>query len=145
MVSRGFLSFNLAGIPANATIHEATLDLSSYTQTGNPTYATGMYGNMGSIEIYYYQYDKLSDLDKMSYNRTASLVSGGNITDYPRSPWRVDVKNSSTGEPVLQDLVQSGQARCQFRIQFFTSTNWDRKGDMICFDDAKLIVKYTTS
>jgi len=120
------------------------LDLSSYSETGSPTYTVASWGNMGAIEIYYYQYGKLSDLDIMSYNRTAPLAAGGNIIEYPGSPWRVDVKNSSTGEPVVQDLVRSGQARCQFRIQFFTSTNWDSKADMFCFDDAKLIVKYTT-
>jgi len=141
--SRAFLSFNITGIPLNATVHEAFLDMSSYTQIGNPTYGTAMYGNMGAIEIDAFQYGKLADLDTMSYNRTATQVSGGNITDYPLSPWRVDVKNSSAGAPVVQNLVQSGQERCQFRIQFFTSTNWDGVSDMLCFDDAKLIIRYT--
>jgi hypothetical protein len=144
LASRAFLSFDIAGIPANAVVHEAFLDLSSYTQTGNPSYTTSMWGNMGAIEIYYYQYGKLADLDIMTYNRPGTLVSGGNITDYPVSPWRVDVKNLYNGETIVQNLVQSDQARCQFRIQFFTSTNWDGKSDMFCFDDAKLIVKYTT-
>ena len=141
--SRGFLSFNISGIPLNAAVHEAYLDLSSYTKKGNPNYGSAMYGNMGAIEIYALQYGKLADLDTMSYNRTATQVSGGNITDYPLSTWYVDVKNSSAGGPVVQALVQSGQARCQFRMQFFTSTNWDGVSDMLCFDDAKLIIKYT--
>ena len=143
LASRAFLSFNITGIPLNATVQEAFLDLSSYTQKGSPTYGSAMYGNMGAIEIDAIQYGKLADLDTLSYNRTATQVSGGNITDFPLSPWRVDVKNSSAGQPVVQDLVQSGQERCQFRIQFFTSTNWDGTSDMICFDDAKLIIRYT--
>jgi len=78
----------------------------------------------------------------MAYNRPAALVNGGNIINYPLSPWRLDVKSSDAGDPVVQNLIQTGQTRCQFRMQFFTSTNWDMKADMFCFDDAKLIIKY---
>ncbi|MBN1374880.1 MAG: hypothetical protein JXA01_01855 [Dehalococcoidia bacterium] len=144
LASRAFLSFNISGVPSNAVIHEAVLDLSSYTQTGNPTYSSTMWGNMGAIEVYFYQYGDSSNLDTMAYNRPGTLASGGNITSYPSSPWHVDVSIASTGEKALQNLVQSGQPRCQFRIQFFTSTNWDSTSDMFCFDDAKLIIKYTT-
>jgi hypothetical protein len=143
LASRAFLSFDITGIPANATINEAILDLSSYNQAGSPTYTVSMWGNMGAIEVYFYQYGGLSDLDIMAYNRQGRLISGGNITSYPQSPWQLDVKSSDTGEQVLQNLVQSGQSRCQFRVQFFTSTNWDGKADMLCFDDAKMIIKYT--
>ncbi|OGO18242.1 MAG: hypothetical protein A2Z02_03615 [Chloroflexi bacterium RBG_16_48_7] len=143
LASRAFLSFNIAGIPANATISEAILDLSNYSQTGNPTYMLNGWGNMGALEVYLYQYGRLTDLDIMAYNRPGVLTKEGNMTDYPRSPWRLNVKDTYTGEAVIQNLVLAGQTRCQFRIQFFTSTNWDSKADMFCFDDAKLIVKYT--
>lgn len=147
LASRAFLSFNIEGIPSNAIINEATLNFSSYTQIGNPTYTLSGWGNMGALEVYFYQYGGLSSLDTMSYsmayNKAATLVSGGNITAYPLSPWSLDVKNSYTGEQVVQNLFQTGQSRCQFRIQFFTSTNWDGIADMFCFDDAKLTIKYT--
>jgi len=142
LASRAFLSFNITGIPQNAVIEQATLDLSGYGQIGNPTYSVSNWGNMGALEVYFYQYGVLANLDTMAYNRPAMPVSEGDITDYPISPWYVDVTSSSAGEQVIQNLVRSGQTRCQFRIQFFTSTNWDGKADMLCFDDAKLIVKY---
>ena len=140
--SRAFLSFDISGIPRNAIITEAILDLSGYTKVGNPTYDLAMYGNMGAIEIYSFQYGGLSDLDIMAYNRLGTLINGGGIIDYPASPWLVNVTGSSTGEPVIQNLVQSGQLRSQFKVQFFTTTNWDGKSDMFCFDNAKLILKY---
>jgi hypothetical protein len=143
LASRAFLSFNIAGIPLNATINEAILDLSNYSQTGNPSYMLAGWGNMGALEAYLYQYGRLTDLDLMAYNRPGVLVKEGRMTDYPRSPWHLNVKDTDTGETVIQKLVISGQTRCQFRIQLFTSTNWDNKADLFCFDDAKLIIKYT--
>jgi len=41
------------------------------------------------------------------------------------------------------ELIQSGQARCWFRIRYLTSTNLDGKSETFCFNDVKLIVKYT--
>ncbi len=140
--SRAFLSFDISGIPRNAVVTGAVLDLSGYKKVGNPTYDIAMYGNMGALEIYFFQYGALSDLDILAYNRPGTLVSGGNITEYPVSPWLIDAANSSNGEQVIQNLVQAGQSRCQFRMQLFTTTNWDSVSDMLCFDDAKLIVKY---
>ncbi|MDD5398115.1 MAG: hypothetical protein PHU70_03435 [Dehalococcoidia bacterium] len=140
--SRAFLSFDISGIPGNAVVTDAILDLSGYKKVGNPTYDIAMYGNMGALEIYFFQYGALSDLDILAYNRPGTLVSGGNITEYPVSPWLVEAANSSNGENVIQNLVRAGQSRCQFRMQFFTTTNWDNVSDMLCFDDAKLIVKY---
>jgi len=55
------------------------------------------------------------------------------------------VKDSADGDPVIQNLVQRGKSRSQFRIQFFTTTNWDSISDMLCFDDATLTIKYTTA
>ncbi|MFA5399470.1 MAG: hypothetical protein WC169_04725 [Dehalococcoidia bacterium] len=140
--SRAFLSFDISGIPPNAVVTGAMLDLSGYKKVGNPTYDIAMYGNMGALEIYFFQYGALSDLDILAYNRPGALVSGGNIIEYPLSPWLIDVANSSNGEHVIQNLVQAGQSRCQFRMQLFTTTNWDNTSDMLCFDDAKLILKY---
>jgi len=140
--SRAFLSFDISGIPRNAVVTGAMLDLSGYKKVGNPTYDIAMYGNMGALEIFFFQYGALSDLDILAYNRPGTLVSGGSITEYPVSPWLINVANSSNGEHVIQNLVQAGQPRCQFRMQLFTTTNWDGVSDMLCFDDAKLIVKY---
>jgi len=141
--SRAFLSFDISSIPSNAIIEEAILDLSRYNKIGDPTYVRSLWGNMGALEVYYLQYGGFNNLDFSDYDRSAKVTENGVFTEYPLSPWAWDIKNSDDGTTVIQDLVQSGATRCQFRIQFFTSTNWDGVSDMICFDNAILTIKYS--
>lgn len=140
--SRAFLSFDISAIPDNAIIKEAILDLSNYTVYGDPTYMHGSWGNMGALEVNHLQY---TDLNYKAYTETATPVANGNFINYPLSPWAWDVKNSSDGQPVIQGLIQQGKSRCQFRMQFFTTTNWDSISDMLCFDNATLTIKYVTA
>ncbi len=139
---RAFLSFDISSIPSDAVVLEAVLDLSDYTVTGEPTYAKGRHGNMGALEVYHYQYGDYDDLDRTDYLKAASLTSGGAFQDYPQDPWRWDIKDSEEGDTTVQGLVNNGASRCQLRIQFFTSTNWDGIADMICFQQATLTIKY---
>jgi len=140
--SRAFLSFDISQIPDNAIIKEAILDLSNYYVYGAPTYMRSNWGNMGALEVYHLQY---TDLNYKAYTEMATLVANGNFINYPLSPWAWDVKGSNDGEPVIQGLIQQGKSRCQFRIQFFTTTNWDSISDMFCFDNATLTIKYVTA
>lgn len=142
LASRAFLSFDISSIPHNAVIQQATLDLGSYTQQGTPSYSRSNWGNMGALEIYFVEYDNLEDVVLNAYNKTGKLVAGGTYKDYPLSPWSLNVLNSENGEPVLQSLVYTGKTSCQFRIQFFSSTNWDSVADMLCFDGASLTIQY---
>ena len=143
MPSRAFLSFDISSIPDNAIIEEAMLDLSNYTMKGDPSYMRSSWGNMGALEVYHLQYGNFEDLDFKSYTEMAKLTANGEFTDYPASPR--DVKYSDDGEPVIQELVQQGKSRAQFRIQFFTTTNWDSISDMLCFDNASLTITYTAA
>jgi len=143
MASRAFLSFDISSIPDNAIIEEAVLDLSQYTKHGDPSYMRSNWGNMGALEVYHIQYGTFEDLGFEAYTEWAKLTSNGEFTDYPLFPW--DVKSSADGDPVIQKLVQQGKSRSQFRIQFFTTTNWDSISDMLCFDDATLTIKYATA
>jgi hypothetical protein len=140
--SKAFLSFDISAIPTNAVIEAAILDLSKYTISGEPTYVKGPHGNMGALEFYFYQYGNYDDLDRAAYMKIAPLIQNGSQQEYPLDPWQWDIKESSDGEPVLQELVQSDATRFQLRIQFFTSTNWDGVADMICFKNAMLTVYY---
>ncbi|MGB8706773.1 MAG: hypothetical protein WCD72_02330 [Dehalococcoidia bacterium] len=140
--SRAFLSFDISSIPANAIIKEAILDLSNYSVYGSPTYMRSSWGNMGALEVYHLQY---TDLNYKAYIEMAMLVANGEFINYPLSLWAWDVKDSNDGEPVIQGLIQQGKSRCQFRIQFFTTTNWDSISDMLCFDNATLTIKYVTT
>jgi len=139
--SRAFLSFDISSIPANALINEAVLDLSNYSVIGSPSYMRGTWGNMGALEVYHVQY---SNLHSKAYTQAGLLTANGSFINYPMSPWAWDVQSSSGGQPVVQDLIQQGGSRAQFRIQFFTTTNWDSIADMLCFDNATLTIKYRT-
>jgi hypothetical protein len=141
--ARAFLSFDISSIPYDAVIEEAILDLSDYGKTGDPTYTRSSWGNMGALEVYYYQYDNFDDLDFSDYDEAVAITQIGEFIEYPLSPWECDVMNSGEGTPVIQNLLSSGATRCRFRIQFFTSTNWDVVSDMLCFDNAVLTIKYS--
>jgi hypothetical protein len=139
---KAFLSFDISSIPQDAIIEAAMLDLTDCTVIGEPTYVKGMHGNMGALEFYYYQYGSYEDLGREAYMRIAPFTANGVQQEYPLNPWRWDISESDKGEPIVQQLVESGALRCQIRIQFFTSTNWDGVADMICFENATLTVYY---
>ena len=142
LVSRAFLSFDISSIPRNAIIKEALLDLSQYTVKGDPSYMRSMWGNMGALEVYYVQYGTYDNLGINAYTDAGKLVANGKLTSPPDYPW--DVKESEYGVHILQSLVNNGEPRCQLRLQFFTSTNWDSTSDMLCFDNATLTIRYST-
>jgi hypothetical protein len=144
MASKAFLSFDISSIPDDAIIEEAVLDLSNYTKYGDPSYMRSSWGNMGALEVYHLQYGSLEGPRFSAYSEDAELTANGEFTSYPLSPWAWDVKDSNAGEPFIQNLIEQGKSRCQFRIQFFTTTNWDSTSDMFCFDDASLTIKYAS-
>ena len=146
MASRAFLSFDVSSIPGNAVIDDVSLNLSGYTTTGSPTYTDPtngpQYGNFGALKIERYQYGAYEDLNTYAYNRPGELVASGEITSYPLSTWKLEIQDPASGVSSVQGLVTAGQPRFQLRAQFFTSTNWNGVQDMLCFDQAKLTVKY---
>jgi hypothetical protein len=146
LASRAFLSFDISWIPSNALIDEVVLSLGGYTTTGSPTYTDPIYGsrygNLGALEIYRYQYGTYEDLDTLTYNGQGELVASGKITNYPLSPWNLEIKDPASGKLSVQGLIITGQPRFQLRMQFFTSTNWNGVADTLCFDRATLTVKY---
>jgi len=142
--SRAFLSFDLTALPPTAVVSGAVLDLTGYTVMGNPTYSSANWGNMGALEIYQYQYGSAGSLGRLAYEATTTMVGSLKLADLQAgAPLIVDVTLNDRGENVVQKLISAAQGRCQFRLGFFTSTNWDSKADMICLDRAVLRIKYS--
>ena len=143
LASRAFLSFDLTSLPPAANITEAVLDFSGNTVLGAPTYSNANWGNMGAMEVYQYQYGLLENAGRLAYESTTSSVGSLKLTDAANLPLQLNVTLDGNGNNVVQQLMNNSQSRCQFRVQFFTSTNWDSKADQLCLEGALLRVKYT--
>ncbi|MHB8085449.1 MAG: hypothetical protein ACYDHZ_06465 [Dehalococcoidia bacterium] len=141
--SRAFLSFDITPLPKSAVINEATLDSDNYAVIGSPTYGKSNWGNMGALEFYQVRYGSSGDIARIDYESTAPLVSSIKLTDLTGTPLKVNVTQDNNGNNFIQQLLDSGAARCQFRVQFFTSTNWDSKPDLMCLDGMVLRIKYS--
>jgi hypothetical protein len=141
--SRAFLSFDISSIPVNATISEAILDFGAYSVTGNPTYGGSVHGNMGAMEVYRAQYQRFEDLGRLAYDFPAAQAGTVRWDGVSNTPLLLDVTLDKNGVNIIQSLLAENSVRCQFRVQFFTTTNWDSVADSICFDRAMLKVVYT--
>jgi len=125
-------------------VNEAVLDFGDYLINGNPSYSSASWGNMGALEIYTIQYTKFDDPGRIAYESPQTSVTSLRLSADSSVPISVDVTTASNGNNIVQSLRNDGQTRCQFRIQMFTSTNWDSKADSICLDNARLRVKYSS-
>jgi len=140
---RAFLSFDLTTLPPTAVISEAVLDLTGYSVVGNPAYSSANWGNMGALEICQYQYGSMGSLGRLAYEAPAPAVGSLKLMDLQNTvPLLVDVTLDDRGDNIIQKLLSNAQGRGQFRLGFFTSTNWDSVADMICLDRSVLKIKY---
>jgi hypothetical protein len=143
LASRAFLSFDISSLPQKAVVSEAVLDFTGYTLVGNPTYSTANWGNMGALQVYQSQYGAFDGLGRLGYDATAPISGSLRLNELSGAPLKLDVTSDGSGRNMIERLLADGQGRCQFRVQFFTSTNWNTKTDMICLDGAVLRVKYS--
>jgi hypothetical protein len=141
--SRAFLSFDISSLPKSALVKEASLNLDSYNVIGSPTYNKSNWGNMGALEFYQLQYGLSGDIGRVDYESTVPLVSSVKLTDFTGLPLIIDITRDNNGNNFIQQLLAGGAARCQFRAQFFTSTNWDSRADLVCLDGMVLKITYS--
>lgn len=142
LATRGFVSFDITGIPEGATITTATLRLYQAKTEGDP------YGAGGSLKVDHLNYG--SSLENADY-AAASLISNiATLTTNSTVEW----KNAILTNEVKNDL-SAGRTKSQFRIHFTTEvTGGDNTGDFAYFTSAedkpdpstgntpKLIIKY---
>lgn len=129
---QAFLSFDISGIPATATITQVSADFSNYDKLGDP------WGSLGCLYLYAQNYGTLDAGD---------YFAGAPLDGLLR--WCGDTGISAvTTDNDLKALVQSrlGTSRVQIRAQFPDRTSdADGVADAVRFGPAiKLIVKYTT-
>lgn len=124
-----FLSFDITGIPNNATIVEVKTDFKDYVITGNPF-------GLGALNAYVANYGPTLE--------PGDFVVGlppGNIADWGSTA----ALNVIEVSPELKTSLQSklGTSRLQIRLQF-AGSNGDGVKDRVTFSNPRLIVTYTT-
>lgn len=128
-----FLSFDISGIPSNATIAKVVTDFRDYDTVGDPF----VLGNDGCIRAYVQDFGTLDAGDFFNGDPTGAVARWCSTGELDVSAEQVDMKAA----------VQSklGGSRFQIRIQFRPPlTNNDGVGDVIRLGDVKLVVTYST-
>ena len=125
---KGFLSFDISGIPAGATITSSTLGLTGSTVVGGNPLST-----LGSLRVYNVDYG--TSLTVADFNGP-KLSTVWSATSAPSDV--IDVKSE------LANAVSSGKKNLQFRIEFSIPTDNDGAYDRIEFNNPTLLYFYST-
>jgi hypothetical protein len=123
LVIRGFMSFDLSGIPAGATVHSIELRFYQVQVSGNP------YGKLGNPLLNHVDYG--SSLNQSAYD-TPAMHSA--ILSPHTSPgdWYT-ITSGVIADWIEQDLA-AGRSRLQMRLQFATETDGDGSQDTVSFE-----------
>ncbi len=130
----GFLSFDISGIPTNATITEVKMDLSSgYDLLGSP------FAHLGCLKVYMQNYV----IPLIAGNFVAFPAPSGedhswcSTSDLNTAQADNDFKSELQGKLGVSN-------RIQYRLQFGIATNSDNAADAVRLGAPKLLVTYTT-
>lgn len=143
LITRGFVSFDLASLPSGITVEKATLRIYQTSIIGNP------YGVGGNLLVDHLDYgDSLGDDD---YNRSSLSSNIGTLSSNATVEW----KELEITDRLRNDLT-SGRSRSQYRLHFTTETiGGDVTGDFAKFESGensqgtgnlpKLVVRFRRS
>lgn len=129
---QGFISFDISGIPAGATISKVVVDFSDYDNIyGNP------FGSLGCLRAYLHDYGILDGGDYFTGTPGGSLISFCSVGD-------MAAQSNTSIRDALQAKV--GGSRFQMRLQFTDIiTDGDGNSDLVTWTPShspKLIVTY---
>jgi hypothetical protein len=128
--SQVFLSFDINGIPDDATINEVKLKFNDNDTLGDP------FASLGYLRIYQQNYGTLDAGDYFTGTALGALVRWGNMTEVNAITAYEDVRSS------LQSKLSS--SRYKLRLQFNdTTTDGANDADMVRFGTPQLVIKYT--
>lgn len=129
--SQAFLSFDLSGLPAGATIIEVKVNFSNYDMLGDP------FGGLGCLRIYTQDYGTLDAGDFTGGSPLGAVARWCSPAELSAETLAADLKAA------IQAKV--GSTRAQFRAQFNESaSDGDGIADMTRLGaNIKLIIKYT--
>jgi hypothetical protein len=127
---QAFVSFDISGIPSNATIDKVTVDFSSFDTLSNP------FGAIGCLNAFPGTFFPLEASD---------YVSGG----APGGALAVWCDSSSLSAASSNDAIKNhlqsilGSSELQLRLQFSSESDGDAVNDMVRFTNPKLIIEYS--
>jgi hypothetical protein len=123
LVTRGFMSFDLSGIPASATIKSLELRFFQVQINGNP------YGKLGNPLLKHVDYG--SSLESADFNGP-ELASATLSPKTSSGQWYI-ITSDTIADWIEQDL-SAGRTRFQGRLQFFTETDGDGFQDSVSIE-----------
>jgi outer membrane biosynthesis protein TonB len=123
LVTRGFMSFDLSGIPASADVKSIELRFFQAQVTGDP------YGKLGNPLLKHVDYG--SSLENADYNgpELASAILSPRTS---AGQWYI-ITSSTLADWIEQDLA-AGRTRFQGRLQFSTETDGDGIQDSVSIE-----------
>jgi hypothetical protein len=127
-ITQAFLSYNISGIPAGATIVDVKTDFHDYTIMGNPF-------GLGVLNAYVANYGPTLDITDF-----VSTYPSGNIADWGSTSALNNIESSTLLKNSLQSSL--GTSRFQLRLQF-PGSNLDAVKDRLTLTNPALIVIYT--
>ncbi|MGD9145477.1 MAG: CARDB domain-containing protein [Anaerolineae bacterium] len=123
LVARGFMSFDVSGIPAGSTIDSVELRFYQKEVQGDP------YGKLGNLVLE--QVDYGSSLGDSAYH-TPALASA--MLDMQTDPGAWYIISDPTILSWVQSNLEAGRSRFQLRLQFRQETDGDRLEDWVAVE-----------
>jgi hypothetical protein len=124
-----FLTYDISGIPSNATITEAKIDFRSYSVTGNP---------FGLGTLFGFVTDYGGTLDGSDF---VAGLPGGSTLGWTSTGMLDSLHASAELKAAIQSKLGTG--RIQWRLQF-AGSNLDAVKDRLSLTNPTFIVTYTT-
>jgi len=123
---QGFASFDISGIPADASITSVEVDFSSYSIGGTP------FADLGCLRVYQQEYGELEETDFFT----------GTPTD-PVLRYCSEAAIMAHDSPSMRDALQDSIGNNRFQLRFqFNETETDNNGDQdyVHWDNNELIL-----
>ena len=126
LVVRGFMSFDLSGIPATAQVQSIQLRFYQVSVTGTP------YAKLGNLLLQHVDYG--STLNDAAFD-TPVLHSAILGPHTGAGEW-YNITSTTIGDWIESDLA-AGRTRTQLRLQFSTETDGDGVQDTVSFESGE--------
>ena len=126
LVIRGFMSFDLTGIPASANVQSIQLRFYQTNVTGTP------YAKLGNLLIQHVDYG--STLDNAAYD--TPVLHSAILSPHTGSGEWYTITANTISDWIEADLA-AGRSRTQFRLQFSTETDGDGLQDTASFESGE--------